>query len=171
MQTILYYFTGTGNSLAVARAIADRLPDTTLIPIPMLILKGDKVRAPENANIGIVYPLYAMGLPNIVVRFFDILDLSDAGYVFSVVTEGGTFGSPTGQIAALAKQSGRNLDAAWWIQMPDNYIPPCPHRPQNPNRKPSAKTHSEKSLSSPKQSVNGSRGTSTSPQPENCSDW
>ena len=123
MKTILYYFTGTGNSLAVARAIAERLPETELVPIPMLLLKGETVRVPKDTNIGIVYPLYAMGLPNIVIRFFGILDLSDAGYVFSVVTEGGKYGSPTKQIAALAKQSGHDLDAAWWIQMPDNYIP------------------------------------------------
>ena len=123
MKTILYYFTGTGNSLAVARAIAERLPETELVPIPMLLLKGETVRVPKDTNIGIVYPLYAMGLPNIVIRFFGILDLSDAGYVFSVVTEGGRYGSPTKQIAALAKQSGHDLDAAWWIQMPDNYIP------------------------------------------------
>ena len=123
MKTILYYFTGTGNSLAVSRAIADRLPDTELVPIPMLLLGGEKVHAQKDANIGIISPLYAMGLPGIVVRFFGILDLSDAGYVFSVVTEGGTYGSPTSQIAALAKQSGHDLNAAWWIRMPDNYIP------------------------------------------------
>ncbi len=123
MKTILYYFTGTGNSLAVAKAIADRLPDTELSPIPMHLLNGEKVHAPADANIGIVYPLYAMGLPKIVVRFFGILDLSEAGYVFSVVTEGGTYGSPTNQIAALTKQSGHDLNAAWWIQMPNNYIP------------------------------------------------
>ncbi len=123
MKTILYYFTGTGNSLAVARAIADRLPETELVPIPMLLLDGEKIRAETDANIGIISPLYAMGLPGIVVRFFDILDLSDAGYVFSVVTEGGTYGSPTGQISALTKQSGHDLNAAWWIRMPDNYIP------------------------------------------------
>lgn len=123
MKTILYYFTGTGNSLAVARAIADRLPDTELIPIPMLLLDGEKIRAQKDANIGIISLLYTMGLPGIVVRFFDILDLSDAGYVFSVVTEGGTYGSPTSQIASLAKQSGHDLNAAWWIRMPDNYIP------------------------------------------------
>lgn len=121
MKTILYYFTGTGNSLAVARAIADRLPDTELIP--MLLLDGEKIRAQKDANIGIISLLYTMGLPGIVVRFFDILDLSDAGYVFSVVTEGGTYGSPTSQIASLAKQSGHDLNAAWWIRMPDNYIP------------------------------------------------
>ncbi|MDU9375663.1 hypothetical protein McpSp1_02400 [Methanocorpusculaceae archaeon Sp1] len=123
MKTILYYFTGTGNSLAVAKAIADRLADTELVPIPMLMLKGEMIHAPKDANIGIVYPMYALGLPNIVVNFFKILDLKEAGYVFSVVTEGGKFGSPTKQIAALTKASGHDLNAAWWIQMPDNYIP------------------------------------------------
>lgn len=67
MKTILYYFTGTGNSLAVARAIADRLPDTELIPIPMLLLDGEKIRAQKDANIGVISPLYAMGLPGLVV--------------------------------------------------------------------------------------------------------
>lgn len=123
MKTVLYYFMGTGNSLAVARAIAAWLPDTELVPIPMLMLRGEKIAAPANANIGIVYPLYAMGLPNIVVQFFGKLDLSAAGYVLSVVTEGGRCGSPTGQITELAKSSGHDLNAAWWIQMPDNYIP------------------------------------------------
>lgn len=123
MKTILYYFTGTGNSLAVARAIADRLPDAELSPIPMHLLKGEKVQVPPDANAGIVFPLYAMGLPNIVVRFFKILDLSKAGYVFSVVTEGGTSGSPAGQLTELAASAGHELNASWWIQMPDNYIP------------------------------------------------
>lgn len=123
MQTILYYFTGTGNSLAVARALSERVPECELSPIPKLMLTGKTVTAPEGANIGIIAPLYAMGLPNIVVKFFEVLDLSKAGYVFSIITEGGTYGSPTKQIQGLCKKSGKTLDAAWWIQMPDNYIP------------------------------------------------
>ena len=123
MKTILYYFTGTGNSLAVAKAISTRLPDTELVPIPKLMLAGGRIIVPADANVGIVYPLYAMGLPKIVVNFFALLDLSPAGYVFSVVTEGGKSGSPTKQISALCEKSGHILNAAWWIQMPDNYIP------------------------------------------------
>ena len=123
MKTILYYFTGTGNSLAVAKAISSRLPETELVPIPKLMLAGERITVPADANVGIVYPLYAMGLPKIVVNFFALLDLSPAGYVFSVVTEGGKSGSPTKQISALCEKSGHMLNAAWWIQMPDNYIP------------------------------------------------
>ncbi len=123
MKTLIYYFTGTGNSLAVAKAISVRLPETELAPIPKLMFAGEKITVPENANIGIVYPLYAMGLPNIVAKFFTLLDLSRAGYVFSVVTEGGKSGSPTKQISTLCEKCGHKLDACWWIQMPDNYIP------------------------------------------------
>jgi ferredoxin len=123
MKTILYYFTGTGNSLAVAKAISTRLPDTELAPISKLMFAGEKITVPADVNIGIVYPLYGMGLPNIVAKFFTLLDLTHAGYVFSVVTEGGKSGSPTKQISALCEKSGHKLDASWWIQMPDNYIP------------------------------------------------
>ena len=105
------------------RAISTQLPDTELAPIPKLMLAGEKVIAPNDANVGIVYPLYAMGLPKICVNFFALLDLSQAGYVFSVVTEGGKSGSPTKQISALCEKSGHILNAAWWIQMPNNYIP------------------------------------------------
>ncbi|MDO5845742.1 MAG: EFR1 family ferrodoxin [Methanocorpusculum sp.] len=123
MATIIYYFTGTGNSLAVAKAVAERVPETSLVGIPRCMFAGEKVHVPKDANVGIVYPLYCGGLPNIVVRFFGLLDLSQAGYVFSIVTEGGKMGSPTKQIGRLCEASGHALNAAWWVQMPDNYIP------------------------------------------------
>lgn len=135
MQTILYYFTGTGNSLAAARALGERISDAKLVPIPKLLLENKKVTVPKDANVGIIAPLYAMGLPNIVVRFFDIVDLSEAGYVFSMITEGGTYGSPTKQIQNLAKKSGHELNAAWWIQMPDNYIPMGGAQPKDVQKK------------------------------------
>lgn len=123
MKTILYYFTGTGNSLAVARALSERVPESELVPIPKLMLSHKKNTVFEDVNIGVIFPLYAMGVPNIVVKFFETLDLSKAGYVFSITTEGGAYGFPKGQVQKLCKNSGHSLDAAWWIQMPNNYIP------------------------------------------------
>ena len=40
MPTTIYYFTGTGNSLAVARQLAADLGDTDLVPIPK-VMNGD----------------------------------------------------------------------------------------------------------------------------------
>ncbi len=40
MKTIIYYFTGTGNTLAIARGIAEELGDTKLIPLRRAIHPG-----------------------------------------------------------------------------------------------------------------------------------
>lgn len=123
MKNTIYYFTGTGNSLAAAKSLASKHQDSELQPIPKLIKEGKKITAEPNSNIGIVYPMYAGGLPNIVVKFFELIDLTKAEYVYSLITEGGNWGSPSKQISALAEKSGHKLNSAWWVQLPDNYIP------------------------------------------------
>lgn len=120
MNTVIYYFTGTGNSLAVARDIASRL-DAELIGIPAAVKAPQEIQ--KDACVGIVYPLYAGGLPNVVVRFLKSVSLRNAGYVFFVATEGGKMGAPASQISRLSAAAGHTADACWWIQMPDNYIP------------------------------------------------
>jgi len=118
--TIIYYFTGTGNSLAIARKIAEDT-NAELIGIPHALKNPHPI--PKDASVGIIYPLYAGGLPNIVVRFLKSVSLADAGYLFFIATEGGKMGAPTSQISRLSKAAGHTPDASWWIQMPDNYIP------------------------------------------------
>ncbi len=68
MNSEIYYFTGTGNSLAVARDIALKT-DGKLIPIPSVIDK-DIIKTETDA-IGIVFPTYYEpygGVPLIVRR-------------------------------------------------------------------------------------------------------
>ncbi len=51
MKTIIYYFTGTGNSLAVARDIAEELHDTVeIVPIAKLI-KEESINIIDQSNI------------------------------------------------------------------------------------------------------------------------
>ncbi len=88
MKAIIYYFTGTGNSLAAARTIAAVLGDCELVPIASLRnTSGDILPAAD--RIGIVAPVYDLGLPAIVAEFAGRLDLSKAGYTFCVMTAGG----------------------------------------------------------------------------------
>ena len=75
MKTIIYYFTGTGNSLAVAKKIAAALGDCELVPIASLQkTNGDIV--PQADRVGIVCPVYFSGLPVMVDSFAQRLDLS-----------------------------------------------------------------------------------------------
>ncbi|MDD1685892.1 EFR1 family ferrodoxin [Methanoregula sp.] len=123
MKTIVYYFTGTGNSLAAAKKIAAALGDCDLVPIALLEKNcGDIV--PPADRVGIVCPVYFTGLPLIVASFVGRLDPAAAKYVFAVVTHGGG-----GESAALRqldrilrKRQGRGIDAGFGVAMPGNYI-------------------------------------------------
>jgi flavodoxin len=72
MITQIFYFSATGNSLALARNIAMELGETELISIPKV--SGNCVTATA-PRIGLVFPVYAWGLPRIVADFIKELKL------------------------------------------------------------------------------------------------
>lgn len=123
MKTVIYYFTGTGNSLAVAKKICGGLSDCELVPVASIAgMQGEII--PPADRVGIICPVYFLGLPTIVARFAGTLDLSRCGYTFGVVTLGGSGGaSALRQLdGILKKRSGRGLDAGFMVRMPGNYI-------------------------------------------------
>jgi ferredoxin len=123
MKSAIYYFTGTGNSLAAARKVAAILGDCGLVPIASLRDTAGKI-VPQADRVGIVCPVYDAGVPRIVAEFAGRLDLSRAGYTFGIVTMGGTGVSALHQLnKILTKGKGRKLDAAFAVKMPGNFPP------------------------------------------------
>lgn len=123
MKTIIYYFTGTGNSLAAAKKIAALLGDCELVPIASLQDTAGKI-TPAADRVGIVCPVYDAGLPLIVAEFAGKLDLSRSGYTFAVVTLGRIGISALHQLNGIfTKTPGRKLDAAFAVPMPGNFPP------------------------------------------------
>jgi Pyruvate/2-oxoacid:ferredoxin oxidoreductase delta subunit/flavodoxin len=116
MSTEIYYFSGTGNSLHIARELQRRMPETRLIPIVSL-LDVEPVKAGAEA-VGFVFPQYASMAPRIVEGFIERLDLGLAEYLFAVATRGGTGCMAFGEIDKILKKKGRRLDAFWVITMP-----------------------------------------------------
>ena len=89
MSMKIYYFSGTGNSYAVARDIADKL-NAELISIPK-VMNIDNIHIDAD-SIGIVFPSYLApftGLPLIVERFVKKIDNIEALHIFAVCTCGG----------------------------------------------------------------------------------
>ena len=74
MKTTIYYFSGTGNSLKVAKDLAGKLKDTELIPIAK-IWKEESI-LPHSNRIGFIFPLYFYGCPSIVLDFLKKIELS-----------------------------------------------------------------------------------------------
>lgn len=123
MKGIIYYFTGTGNSLAAAKKIAAVLGDCKLIPIAPLQKTTDVIVPPAD-RVGIVCPVYDAGLPVMVAEFAARLNLSRTGYTFGIVTMGGIGVSALHQLdSLLRRRGGRGLDAGFAVKMPGNFPP------------------------------------------------
>ena len=115
---MIYYFSGTGNSLYVARHLADALGER-LCPMTLASSTDDKV-------VGLVFPVYGWGIPNVVENFVKQHKASPRGglegvepYIYAVMTCGDDMGYAD---RVLEKALGRKLDAAFSVLMPDVYV-------------------------------------------------
>ena len=121
MKIPLYYFSGTGNSLEIAKDLADKLGECELVPIAKIWQKNHLASASE--KVGIIFPLYYWGLPKIVYDFINKIELEKTNYFFAVVTRGGDVdGAPLLQLDEILRNKSKALSAGFFITMPDNYV-------------------------------------------------
>ena len=116
---MIFYFSGTGNSLYVARHLADELGEQ-LCPMTLGIpSRGDL----KGAAVGFVFPVYAWGIPNVVARFVHnistLIEDLEGAFLYAVMTCGDDMGYAD---EVLEKALGRKLDAAFSVLMPDVYV-------------------------------------------------
>lgn len=117
MKTTIYWFSGTGNSLAVAKQLAAGLRDAQLVPITRV------TDVEPEGRVGLVFPVYAFGPPTIVKRFVDQLELRPDTPIFSVCTCAVTPGDTAGIVRRLLRKKGLDLSSAWTVRQPENYPP------------------------------------------------
>ena len=116
----IYYFSGTGNSLHVARELAARFPDANLVPI--IAALNDKVPETRTDVVGLVFPIHALTMPWPVRTFLEEIDFSSASYIFAIATRE-CFARVFNTIDNLLQRQGKMLDAGFSLEMPQNYIP------------------------------------------------
>lgn len=119
MHTTIYYFTGTGNSLKIARDIAHRMPDCELRHMAAALRDagGSRIAADK---LGIVFPVYVEGLPRIVERCVRSLEISPQTYIFAVANYGGSAGGSLVQLEQMLNEKECRIAAAFGLKMPDN---------------------------------------------------
>ncbi|MFA4824569.1 MAG: EFR1 family ferrodoxin [Methanoregula sp.] len=122
MKTIIYYFTGTGNTLAVARHLATELGETELIPL-LKLMKQPEVVADTDA-VGIAFPVYYLTLPGLVREFVKKLRFTGSPYIFGIATCGERPGHALFNLKSLLEEKGTTLSAGFVFVMPENYIGP-----------------------------------------------
>lgn len=114
----IFYFTSTGNSLAVAKKIGGK--GATLISIPQVI-DSSPLDFEDNV-IGLIFPIYGWRLPKMVKRFCETAKLR-ADYIFAVGTYGKLPGACMSNLQRLAGQNGYKINYAQSLLMVDNYLP------------------------------------------------
>ncbi len=126
MSCEVYYFSGTGNTLAVGREIAKRL-NAKLIPIPR-VLNAEKIYV-SSQTVGIVFPSYlavAIGMPLIVERFIKRITNIKSLNIFAVCTCGGyecVNALPSlKKLGHLIRTCGGKLSSAYSVRLPMNNL-------------------------------------------------
>jgi len=114
----IYYFSGTGNSLHVAKELQKRIPETNLIPI-LSFLNKDVIET-NGETIGFVFPIHGMTIPIPVKKFLKKLNLQSANYIFAIATRGGTKCFAFSKIGDLLKKKGKSLDSYFILNMASN---------------------------------------------------
>jgi len=117
-NTTIYYFTGTGNSLQVAKELQQRLTGSRLIPIVKAL--KDEMHSNDSKCIGFVFPCHGFTLPIPVKRFIDKFDPSESEYLFAVATRGGTSVIAFDYISAVFPKKNKSIDSTFIINMPGN---------------------------------------------------
>lgn len=112
---MVFYFTGTGNSLYVAKNL-----DKQYISIPQVIHNGSLHFADD--RIGIVAPVYGYELPDMVNEFIEKATF-DTPYFYVIATYGSGHGGAGTWISDLLSSSRKKADYIEVIEMPDNYLP------------------------------------------------
>ena len=118
-KAAIYYFTGTGNSLAVARELAART-GASLVPISSTF---GRQRVETDAEVlGFVFPIYDFKPPKIIDELAGKLPSLDGKYLFAVCTYGIAAGQALKQFAKTLQEQGGRLSGGFAVGMPHNGV-------------------------------------------------
>lgn len=115
LDAVIYYFSGTGNSLHVARELQRRMPEFELVPM-LSLLNGESVTGAQKAA-GFVFPVHVNAIPRPVQMFLQKMLFHPSAYKFAVTTHCGFPGKIDYQLQMLLQERGPGLDAYFSLKM------------------------------------------------------
>ena len=119
MNASICYFSGTGNSLTVAKKISEYIINSELLPIESL--REDNIDI-QTEIVGFVFPVYCVDVPDFIIEVISRLNIDKSQYIFAAVTCGGTPGNTLSTISKLLQQKNKILNYGYEIFLGDNSI-------------------------------------------------
>ena len=119
MKVKILYFTGTGNSLYIAKYLGNELGKVSLVD--MASLYRNKNSHIEANLLGIVFPCYFGTMPDLVKKVVEQLNIK-SDYIFSIVSCGTTKGFSLKHLNDLLNTKGQSLSLGISLNYQMNYI-------------------------------------------------
>ena len=122
MQNTIFYFTGTGNSLKVAKDISAGIQNSELLSMATNMHKVSDYAL--QGSVGFVFPVYYCGLPRLVQEFITAIDLTNISYIYIVCTYGHVGGNSgcISQAKKIFRSKGKKMNAAFYIHHINNFM-------------------------------------------------
>ena len=119
LKTELFYFTGTGNSLYIARKINEALTHPgELLPIAIYI--NSTTVYCDAVVVGIIFPIHMGSAPNIVKEFVTKLKIRKTPYVFAVATYNSHVMNSMALLSEIMRTNSIDLALGETVNMPGN---------------------------------------------------
>jgi ferredoxin/flavodoxin len=119
-STLLFLFSGTGNSLNVAIRLQEKIENCEILSIPR-VFEENRLNY-EAARIGFIFPVFFTDAPNIVKEFLKNINISGNPYLFAIATCGGEVGKTFRTINKLFDKQNRKLHFEFSLVLPSNFI-------------------------------------------------
>ncbi len=121
---MIFYFTGTGNSLYAAQNVATKQGDKLISIAECLKNNTVDFTLRDDEKIGFVFPIYFWGLPTIVIDFISRLNFKNyiGQYLYTILVCGGNIGDSDNSIKRKLMKKNYHLNTVFTLVMPDNYI-------------------------------------------------
>jgi ferredoxin len=126
---MILYFSGTGNSLYVARSLAHALGDS------LCHINNAPADLTHENQVGLVFPVYTYDAPAAVKTFADPLVLNKDAYVFVVATCGSTPGNAILSVKQRLEKNGASVAYSRIVSMPDCSAPAMNNNPNDQLKK------------------------------------
>lgn len=122
MKTLIYYFTGTGNNLYIAKQIARQLPETLIRPIKDLEGEENKKIPEEYDWIGYIGPAYYSHIPPYMKSCLEGVTYAEHQKVFLVCGCAGNRGMAIQDMREQVNASGKETSLEYMVVQPGNFI-------------------------------------------------
>lgn len=111
---MIIYFSGTGNSLAISRQLAEKLNEN-VVPLGQAV----NLDLTQEHRIGLVFPCYWFNAPRAVTELVPRLRLSKEAYVFVVIPCGAQAGNAVWRVRRILASQGVDVAYSHKIRVPD----------------------------------------------------